>query len=216
MVNALSARLDVEVDRDGHEWAVSFRRGVPGEFAADGPDAASFTRGTGPAPDAARWPGSVTGTRIRFWPDRQMFTKDAELNFDGRWCSAPGRPPTSFPAWRSGSATTARAEPEAGPDSDSAGGAETAAEQPGPDSGAEKEAEFRFDGGISEFCEYLSPGEPLTDVLRLTGAGQFTETVPVLDDQGHMTPTDVERELQVDVALRWGTGYDTMTGRSST
>ena len=31
----------------------------------------------------------------------------------------------------------------------------------------------------------------------------------MLDDQGHMTPTEVERELGVDVALRWGTGYDT-------
>ena len=48
-------------------------------------------------------------------------------------------------------------------------------------------------------------------MVRLAGSGQFTETVPVLDDQGHMTPTDVERELTVDVALRWGTGYDTVT-----
>jgi DNA gyrase subunit B len=31
----------------------------------------------------------------------------------------------------------------------------------------------------------------------------------MLDDAGHMTPQDVERELGVDVALRWGTGYDT-------
>jgi DNA gyrase subunit B len=36
----------------------------------------------------------------------------------------------------------------------------------------------------------------------------FTETVPLLDDKGHMTPQDVERELGVDVALRWGTGYE--------
>ena len=48
-------------------------------------------------------------------------------------------------------------------------------------------------------------------MLRLTGTGQFTETVPVLDDLGHLTPTEVERELDVDVALRWGTGYDTVT-----
>jgi DNA gyrase subunit B len=31
----------------------------------------------------------------------------------------------------------------------------------------------------------------------------------VLDDKGHMSPEEVERELTVDVALRWGTGYDT-------
>jgi DNA gyrase subunit B len=37
----------------------------------------------------------------------------------------------------------------------------------------------------------------------------FTETVPMLDDEGHMTPQDVERELHVDVAMRWTTGYDT-------
>jgi len=46
-------------------------------------------------------------------------------------------------------------------------------------------------------------------VLRLHGADSFTETVPVLDEAGHMTPCDVERELTVDVALRWGTSYDT-------
>jgi DNA gyrase subunit B len=45
-------------------------------------------------------------------------------------------------------------------------------------------------------------------VLRLTGSGSFTETIPVLDDRGHMTPTDVERDMQVDVALQWGGGYD--------
>ncbi|GAA4339857.1 hypothetical protein GCM10023178_53130 [Actinomadura luteofluorescens] len=48
-------------------------------------------------------------------------------------------------------------------------------------------------------------------MLRLQGRGHFTETVPVLDDQGHLTPTDVERDLEVDVALRWGNGYDTIT-----
>ena len=37
VVNALSVRLDIEVDRDGHTWTTSFRRGVAGEFAAPGP-----------------------------------------------------------------------------------------------------------------------------------------------------------------------------------
>ena len=48
-------------------------------------------------------------------------------------------------------------------------------------------------------------------MLRLVGSGHFTETVPVLDDRGHMTPTEVERELEVDVAVRWVNGYDTAT-----
>src|ERR1700759_1584623 len=36
VVNALSSRLDVEVDRDGHTHAISFRRGVPGIFTERG------------------------------------------------------------------------------------------------------------------------------------------------------------------------------------
>ncbi len=46
VVNALSARLDIEVDRDGQTWTTSFRRGVTGEFAGEGPDA-DFTRKSG-------------------------------------------------------------------------------------------------------------------------------------------------------------------------
>ncbi len=81
----------------------------------------------------------------------------------------------------------------------------------GADDGLPRTVEFHFGGGISEFCAELSDGEPVTDVLRLTGSGQFTETIPVLDENGHMTPTDVERELEVDVAVRWNSGYDTVT-----
>src|SRR6266568_5224004 len=207
VVNALSARLDVEVDREGHEWAVSFRRGVPGEFAAEGPRA-SFTRGAG-LRKTRKVARKVTGTRIRFWPDRQVFTKDADWSFDALVQRARQ---TAYLV--PGLAIRVRDERPAvdqGPGGSPEDAAESAGAAPGSGSVAEKEVEFRFDGGISEFCAYLSPGEPLTDVLRLTGAGQFSETVPVLDEQGHMTPTDVERELQVDVALQWSTGYDTVT-----
>src|SRR4029078_12018418 len=37
VVNALSARLDIEVDRSPATQAMSFQRGVPGVFAEDGP-----------------------------------------------------------------------------------------------------------------------------------------------------------------------------------
>src|SRR4029077_11558433 len=46
VVNALSARLDIEVDRDSKIHTMSFRRGIPGLF--DGPDVdATFTRKSG-------------------------------------------------------------------------------------------------------------------------------------------------------------------------
>jgi len=217
VVNALAARMDVSVDREGHEWAASFRRGVPGEFAGPGPKA-SFTSRPG-LRKVRRVAKKVTGTRIRFWPDPQVFVRDSRWSFDALTQRArqtaylvPGltirirdeRPPgDDIPAALAGAGLTlsevAAAEgPVAVPD------------EPRPAAG-EREEEFRFDGGISEFCEHLSSGEPVTGVVRLVGSGRFTETIPVLDDQGHMTPADVERELTVDVALRWGTGYDAVT-----
>ena len=39
VVNALSSRLDVEVDRGGKTYAMSFRHGEPGVFDGPGPDA---------------------------------------------------------------------------------------------------------------------------------------------------------------------------------
>ena len=181
VVNALSSRLDVEVDRLGATWAMSFRRGIPGVFDGPGPDAA-FTPGGG-LRKVGRVAKAVTGTRVRYWPDRQIFLKDAELN----WTSLANRArQTSFlvPGLRlditddrSGEAVT---------------------------------ESFKHDGGINEFCEYLAPDQPISDVVRLSGRDRFTETVPMLDEAGAMTPTDVERDLDVEIALRWGTGYDTV------
>ena len=76
VVNALAVRLDVSVERDGHEWSASFRRGVPGEFAGPGPTAA-FKQRKG-LTQGRRVAKKVTGTRIRFWPDPQVFVRDAD------------------------------------------------------------------------------------------------------------------------------------------
>jgi DNA gyrase subunit B len=185
VVNALSARLDIEVDRDGQTYTTSFRRGVTGEFTGQGPGA-DFTRRSG-LRQIARVPKTRTGTRIRFWPDRQVFLKDATFSYDGLVERARQ---TAYLV--PGLAIVVRDET-----------AETAGEP--------REVEYRFAGGIGEFCEHLATSEKITEVVRLIGDGSFTETVPVLDDRGHMTPTEVERKLEVDVALQWGTGYDTIT-----
>ena len=68
---------------------------------------------------------------------------------------------------------------------------------------------FFHKGGISEYCAFIQSDEPIGEVVRLTGSGHYQETVPVLDDQGHMNPTEVERDMGVDIALRWGNGYET-------
>ena len=218
VVNALASRLDVEVDREGRTWAASFRRGVTGEFAGPGPDA-DFTRKSGLRQLARPGQGGrvrkATGTRVRFWPDRQVFIKDARFSFDAlieRASQTAYLVPGLTISIREEPAAGIREEPAAGIREEPAAGIreEPAANIDGQQAGPErvKQAVFRFDGGISEFCAHLGSGEPVSDVLRLTGSGSFTETVPVLDDRGHMTPTEVEREMQVDVAVQWGTGYD--------
>ena len=66
VVNALAARLDVEVDREGRTWAASFRRGVTGEFAGARPgrglhQARSGLRAARPR-HAGRPPGPGSGS----------------------------------------------------------------------------------------------------------------------------------------------------------
>ncbi|MFT4028929.1 MAG: DNA topoisomerase IV subunit B [Protaetiibacter sp.] len=187
VVNALSERLDVEVDRDGKTWAMSFHRGEPGIFADAG----------APTPDAAFTPfvsGSelrvvgkvakgVSGTRIRYWADRQIFTKGAGFQTDELMARARQ---TAFLV--PGLGIEIRDERGAQPET----------------------SVFRFEGGIGEFVEHLSPDAALTDVWRIRGSGGYTETVPVLQENGHMVPTELHRECEVDLALRWGTGYDTV------
>src|SRR3954451_7579779 len=191
VVNALSERLDVEVDRDGKTWAMSFHRGEPGVFADAGE----------PTPDAVFTPfvsGSelrvvgkvakgVTGTRIRYWADRQIFTKGAEFSTD----DLVGR-----------ARQTAFLLPGLSISIDD--------KRPAADGAAPGRTTFRYEGGISEFVDFLAPDSPITETWRLTGEGHFTETVPVLSDSGAMVPTELKRDCQVDVALRWGTGYDTV------
>jgi DNA gyrase subunit B len=186
VVNALSERLDVEVDRGGKTWAMSFRHGEPGTFADKGEAsaAAPFT----PFQDKSelrvvgKTAKAVTGTRIRYWADSQIFTKDAAFHLDELEQRAR---------------QTAFLVP----------GLEIVIRDERQDE--QRESVYRFDGGISEFADFLAPDTGVTDTWRLTGTGTFTETVPVLQPTGAMVPTEVHRECVVDIALRWGIGYDT-------
>jgi DNA gyrase subunit B len=187
VVNALSARLDVEVDRDGKTYAMSFHRGEPGNFADT----------DGPSPDSPFTPfisGSelrvvgkvkkgVTGTRVRYWADPQIFTRGATFQTE----ELTGR-----------ARQTAFLVPGLGIDITDERGEETTSET------------FRYAGGISEFVDFLSTDAALTDTWRLQGNGSFIETVPVLQETGAMVPTELTRDVEVDIALRWGTGYETV------
>ncbi|HWG94700.1 MAG TPA: ATP-binding protein, partial [Mycobacteriales bacterium] len=171
VVNALSARLDVTVRRGGRVHTMSFQRGVPGTFAADGPDA-RFTARPGLSV-AGKAPKSSTGTTIRWWPDLPLFSKGSEVDVEKLHARLRQ---TAFLVPGLALAVLDRR------------------------SGELVEEVFRFDGGTADFVEHLAPDRPLSDPVHITGSGTYKETVPVLDDSGHMTTQTVERTCEVDVA----------------
>ena len=194
VVNALSSRLDVQVDRGSKTYQMSFRHGMPGRFdssrtpkpedtftpAAEGAEALQIV---------GRAKRGVTGTRVRYWADPQIFTPDARFSYEDLVSRARQ---TSFliPGLRIAIRDERRVPGTPG--------------EFGP-----HEEVFQHDGGISEFVEFLVHDSAVTDIWRFTGRGSFTETVPVLGEDGRSQLTDVERECEVDIALRWGIGYET-------
>ena len=64
VVNALSTRLEVEVTRDGFSWSQAYERGKPLGKLAKG-------KAT-----------TKTGTRVRFWPDPEIFVETLEFRFE--------------------------------------------------------------------------------------------------------------------------------------
>lgn len=186
VVNALSERLDVEVDRDGKTWAMSFHRGAPGTF--DDSKNLAATNSFKPFKDKSilREVGKVaknkTGSRVRFWADPQIFVKGAEFELED---------------------ILARAR-------------QTAFLVPGLKlsvsdhrSGKAENHDFFYQGGIVEFVDFLAKDAPLSNVWRLSGSGAYSETVPVLNAAGNMESKEVQRNCEVDVVVRWGTDYDT-------
>ena len=193
VVNALSARLDVDVDRGGKTHRMTFHRGEPGTFAdrATPSPESPFS----PFVDASelRVVGKVargrTGTRVRYWADPQVFPRTAVFSYDE--LVARVRQTTFLVPGLKVSVRDERGLPGT----------------PGAD--GPHEETFVHHGGTVDFVDFLAPDAPLTDTWRLTGTGSFTETVPVLDGRGHLVSQEVARECEVDVALRWGTGYET-------
>jgi len=179
VVNALASRLDVEVDRDSKIYWMSFKRGHAGIFEGDGPNA-SFTEKSG-LRVIGKVSSKVTGTRIKWWFDKQIFLKEAELSIEDIYARA--RQTSYLVPGLTLVVNDSRTK-------------------------AKTIETFTHKGGISEFCTFLRPDDPVGEVIRISGSGAYTENVPVLDEKGHMTPTEVEREMGVDIAMQWGNGYE--------
>ena len=274
VVNALSSRLDVEVDRDGKTHHMAFHQGHPGVYADADPVNPSpdspFKRTRKNKPTELEIIGKVspktTGTRIRYWYDPEIFNKTAEFSYEQlidrvRQTSflVPGLKITivdeNVP--ETNGADTVGTEPNedvavvaeslnanetanatesfSGEDSPLDGFAELSddasvdgdTEAPdeedfslssatevvdgafGEQPAHPRTVEFLHTGGVKDFVDFLSKGEPISDIWRIQGEGTYKEETQAVGEGGELHAQEIERTCGVDIALRWVNGYDT-------
>jgi DNA gyrase subunit B len=178
-VNALSHRFDVVVKRDGKVHEISFRHGVPGIFAGPGP-AAAFTPEPGLRVVRRMKRGEATGTSIRYWHDPRYFESGARLDVE---------------AVRTKLRNTAFLVPGVTYVLRDATGEEPTEEV------------FHFPNGLTDMVEFLTPSrdKAVSGILHVTGAGTYKENAA---DANGVMQANIERRAEVEVAFRWGTGYE--------
>ena len=251
VVNALSSRLDIEVDRDGRTYHMAFHQGHPGIYTDADPEH--------PSPDApfkrtrknrpteldiiGKVPPKRTGTRIRYWADPEIFNKTAEFSYEQlvdrvRQTSflvpglkitvideniaqepAPGEANAETASEGAGSGETERVVAAGQSGSPHAQGDEDLALNEGEvisDGAFGKQvdhprvAEFLHNGGVKDFVDYLSKGEPVSDIWRIQGEGTYEEETQAVGPNGELHAEQITRTCGVDIALRWVNGYDTV------
>lgn len=171
VVNALSSKLVAEVDRHGHTHRLCFQDRVAGQFNSTG----GFRAGHKLAKVKKT---RKTGTRIRFWVDRDIFDPAATVDFE-IICERVARTCFIVPGLK------VRLEDK----------------RTGHDKGV---FEFVSRGGLSDLVNSLTVGDPVGEIITISGIDTFEEKVPV---DGKMVV--VQRECTVDIAMRWVKGYET-------
>lgn len=171
VVNAMSTRVDVEVIRDGKSHRLSFKDRLAGQFASR-----RFTQGHKLETKPRKT--SETGTRVRFWPDRDIFSPTAEI--DAAEVVARMQQAVYLIPGTKIKVTDRR---------DGASGETVVLESK---------------AGLVDLVEDRSRGTAaVTATIHVEGAGSFTEKVPV---NGKLK--EVERECRVEIAMKWVQGYE--------
>lgn len=271
VVNALSSRLDVEVDRDGRTHRMRFHQGHPGTYQDPDPEHPSpdspfkRTRKNRPTPleVVGSVPKSRTGTRVRYWADPEIFNptarfsyaqlidrvrqtsflvpglritviddripatgsaeQDLRLEVDGAPAVKPGNQDAQEDLENlrglsnSGKPSEEgvedeRAEHQQANDADLSATerADRAMLQPEDETGHQRVEEFLHTGGVTDFVDFLSKGEPVSDIWRISGQDAYQEETQRVGPDGELHAEQVERICGVDIALRWVNDYDSV------
>lgn len=161
VVNALSSKLVAEVDREGYTWKLDFKDQKAGHF-----NGGRFKK-SHELEKVKKISRTKTGSRIRFWPDMEIFDPDAMIDYDvvrDRIARATFLVPglkIKLVDKRTGS---------------------------------KQEEEFLSRGGLKDLVEYESKGDTITRVIQLNGIEKFEEKVSV---EGKMTTVERECTVDV-------------------
>lgn len=272
VVNALSLRLDVEVDRDGKTHHMAFHQGHPGVYSDADPmhpsPASPFKRTRKNKPTELEIIGTVspktTGTRVRYWADPEIFNSTARFSYEQlidrvRQTSflVPGLritvidehvPEGEFSdiqeidvsasddanantsdltddlAFKDESPATVDNESNElnqseyeSEESESDGESEETTAQSVANSESSRElqnkhhprvVEFLHNGGVKDFVDFLSKGQAVSDIWRISGEDTYVEETQAVDSAGDLHAQQVTRKCGVDIAMRWVNGYD--------
>ena len=146
VVNALSTRVDVEVQRDGGLHELSFEDQEPGLFEGRRFKAGHELR-------YSRRRSKATGTRVRFWPDTELFHPEARIDAD---------------VVRSRFRQTCFLVP----------GMRITVEDRRLGASSE-EFDFVSRGGLADMVKERSAEDPVSGIIAVNGIETFTEKVPV-------------------------------------
>ncbi|AEF31116.1 MULTISPECIES: DNA gyrase/topoisomerase IV subunit B [Gardnerella] len=272
VVNALSLRLDVEVDRDGKTHHMAFHQGHTGVYSDADPmhpsPASPFKRTRKNKPTELEIIGTVspktTGTRVRYWADPEIFNSTARFSYEQlidrvRQTSflVPGLritvidehvPEGEFSdiqeidvsasddanantsdltddlAFKDESQATVDNESNElnqseyeSEESESDGESEETTAQSVANSESSRElqnkhhprvVEFLHNGGVKDFVDFLSKGQAVSDIWRISGEDTYVEETQAVDSAGDLHAQQVTRKCGVDIAMRWVNGYD--------
>ena len=276
VVNALSLRLDVEVDRDGKTHHMAFHQGHPGVYSDADPEhpspASPFKRTRKNKPTELEIIGTVspktTGTRVRYWADPEIFNSTAHFSYEQlidrvRQTSflVPGLKITVIdehvPEGESAnieeidspednvaennilenqsdnsddsvaefeeleSETTLEDEDKSEDETENIAIENSESEESTAQSIANAESansmqnkhhprviEFLHNGGVKDFVDFLSKGEAVSDIWRISGEDTYVEETQAVDSAGDLHAQQVTRKCGVDIAMRWVNGYD--------
>ena len=279
VVNALSLRLDVEVDRDGKTHHMAFHQGHPGVYTDVDPlhpsPASPFKRTRKNKPTELEIIGTVspktTGTRVRYWADPEIFNTTAHFSYEQliarvRQTSflVPGLKITVIDehvpegelsnieeidtpednvisgnlidnSYENSEKSEADLKTELESDDETYSDSDSEVEDEIEDiatENAESEAsaaqsvinvasansmqnkhhprvvEFLHNGGVKDFVDFLSKGEAVSDIWRISGEDTYVEETQAVDASGELHAQQVTRTCGVDIALRWVNGYD--------